>query len=437
MQEINYPNRQQWAELLSRPKPQVQTRMQEAADLLASIRDGGDDALLFFAQEQSRQPVEQLALTNYEIQQAAQALSPEIQSAIHQARARLEKFHFMQTEIHRKLEMAEGIYAWRDTHPLASVGIFVDDNGAEGLSQLLMYAVPALVAGCKELVLCASPSSDAQLSHGLVWTASMLGIRQVWKLDGAQAFAAMALGTQAIPKVSKLFGCGDELAAAMKLTLTGLGYLVDMPTTLSGASDLVIIADAHSQARQIAFEAVQHNRLNRRGKVIIFVDQEEVRDAIAAEVRAKTAFLPTPPSRPGQPKGFPNYLALVKNPENTINFTNQFAPDDLWIATCNATAVAKQIQAAGAVFLGHDLPLTAARYLSGLSDIGPGMGRAQQTSSLSVEQFIRKVSFVRMDEQASLEATKLAVHIAQAEGHTDAHRSLAEMARRIEHPYGW
>ena len=436
MQQINYPNRKQWATLLSRTKAQLKAYQDETLQIIEAIKEGGDDALLFYAQETATVPIESFRLTNGEIQRADEAMPKEAKEAIYEAKTYLEKYHFMQAEVHRKLETAPDVYCWRDAHALKRIGIFIDDEGPERFSSLLMYAVPALIAGVEEIVLCATPGRDGKLNASLVWAAGMLGIKEFFKLDGPQAFAAMSLGTPELPKVHKVFGKGDERCAAMKMTLLAEGFLVDMPSTIQGTADLVVFADKGSHAKDLAFEIAIHNKMERRGKIIVFVDDEETRDEIASEVRAKQAFMPVPPSKSGTKRGYANYLVLSKNRNNAVNFTNQFAPDHLIIATKDAEILAREITAAGTVYVGADTSKTAAHYASGVATISASMGMTRQMSSVSVDSFRRKVNFVKMDQEGFLGTAKLAEQMGSAEGYQDIQREMAERIRKIENPYG-
>ena len=413
MQFYSYPELSAWPALLQRPAtaeaPQVAARVRA---LFEQVRTGGDAALLDLAIELDKAALTSLVVSEAEFAAAAAQVPAGLQAAIRQAKANIEAFHAAQREPELRVETMPGVVCSRRAVPVQRVGLYVPGGTAPLFSTLLMLGVPARLAGCPEVVVCTPPQSDGSVSPVILFVAQLLGIEKVVKAGGAQAIAALAMGTASVPAVDKIFGPGNRYVTAAKQLAAGeFGVAIDMP---AGPSEVLVIADASANPAFVAADLLSQAEHGPDSQVIVLSDSREVLEQVQVEITRQLATLPR---RDVAAKALETSRAiLLPDAAAMLAFSNQYAPEHLILATDNAETLATQVTNAGSVFLGHLTPEAVGDYASGTNHTLPTSGYARQYSGVSLDSFIKKITFQRLTA-AGLRGIGPVVEImAEAEG---------------------
>ncbi|MFC6223271.1 histidinol dehydrogenase [Hymenobacter artigasi] len=413
MQLYSYPDSSLWAALQQRPAaaeaPQVAARVRA---IFEQVRAGGDAALLTLAAELDKATLTSLLVSDAEFAAAAAQVPAELQAAIRQAKTNIEAFHTAQREPELRVETMPGVMCSRRAVPVQRVGLYVPGGSAPLFSTLLMLGVPARLAGCPEVVVCTPPQADGSVSPVILFVAQLLGIDKVVKAGGAQAVAALALGTASVPAVDKIFGPGNRyVTAAKQLAAAEFGVAIDMP---AGPSEVLVIADASANPAFVAADLLSQAEHGPDSQVVVLSDSSAVLEQVQAEVVRQLALLPR---RDVAAQALASSRAiLLADATSMLEFSNQYAPEHLILATDNADALAAQVTNAGSVFLGHLTPEAVGDYASGTNHTLPTSGYARQYSGVSLDSFVKKITFQRLSAQG-LQALGSVVEImAEAEG---------------------
>ncbi len=413
MQLYSYPNPSTWPALQQRPAaaeaPQVAARVRA---IFGQVREGGDAALLALAAELDKAALTSLLVSQAEFAAAAAQVPAELQAAIRQAKANIEAFHAAQRESELRLETMPGVACSRRAVPVQRVGLYVPGGSAPLFSTLLMLGVPARLAGCPQVVVCTPPQADGSVSPVILFVAQLLGIDTVVKAGGAQAVAALALGTASVPAVDKIFGPGNRyVTAAKQLAAAEYGVAIDMP---AGPSEVLVIADASANPAFVAADLLSQAEHGPDSQVVVLSDSQTILEQVQAEVERQ---LTTLPRREVAAQALANSRAvLLRDAAVMLEFSNQYAPEHLILATDNAEILAEQVTNAGSVFLGHLTPEAVGDYASGTNHTLPTSGYARQYSGVSLDSFIKKITFQRLSA-TGLQALGPVVEImAEAEG---------------------
>ena len=413
MQLYSYPDPNTWPALQQRPAaaeaPQVAARVRAIFD---QVRIGGDTALLALAAELDKAALASLLVSAAEFAAAAAQVPANLQAAIRQAKANIEKFHAAQREPELRVETMPGVACSRRAVPVQRVGLYVPGGSAPLFSTLLMLGVPARLAGCPQVVVCTPPQADGSVSPVILFVAQLLGITEVVKAGGAQAVAALAMGTASVPPVDKIFGPGNRyVTAAKQLAAAEHGVAIDMP---AGPSEVLVIADATANPAFVAADLLSQAEHGPDSQVLVLSDSTVVLEQVQAEVTRQLATLPR---REVAAQALANSRAiLLPDAASMMEFSNQYAPEHLILATDNSDALAVQVTNAGSVFLGHLTPEAVGDYASGTNHTLPTSGYARQYSGVSLDSFIKKITFQRLSV-TGLQALGPAVEtMAEAEG---------------------
>ena len=413
MQVYSYPDASTWAALQQRPAaaeaPQVAQRVR---DIFGRVQQGGDDALVALTAELDHATLTDLLVSPAEFAAAAALVPAELQAAIRQAKRNIETFHAAQREPELRLETMPGVECARRAVPVQRVGLYVPGGSAPLFSTLLMLGVPARLAGCPEVVVCTPPQPDGSVSPVILFVARLLGIDAVVKVGGAQAVAAMALGTAGLPAVDKIFGPGNRyVTAAKQLAAAEFGVAIDMP---AGPSEVLVIADASATPSFVAADLLSQAEHGPDSQVVLLSDSAEVIAQVQVELDRQLATLPR---RAVAVQALANSRAiLLPDAGAMLAFSNQYATEHLILATDSADALAAQVTNAGSVFLGHFTPEAVGDYASGTNHTLPTGGYARQYSGVSLDSFVKKITFQRLST-AGLQALGPVVEtMAEAEG---------------------
>ena len=413
MQFIANPAPATWAALQQRPAaaeaPQVAARVRA---IFEQVRAGGDAALRQLAADLDKATLTNLLVSPAEFADAAAQVPAGLQAAIRQAKANIEAFHAAQREPELRLETMPGVACSRRSVPVQRVGLYVPGGSAPLFSTLLMLGVPARLAGCPEVVVCTPPQPNGRVSPVILFVAQLLGIDKVVKAGGAQAVAAMAMGTTSVPAVDKIFGPGNRyVTAAKQLAAADFGVAIDMP---AGPSEVLVIADASANPTFVAADLLSQAEHGPDSQVVVLSDSPHVLDGVQAEVTRQLATLPR---REVAALALDNSRAiLLPDAAAMLAFSNQYAPEHLILATDNAETLAAQVTNAGSVFLGHFTPEAVGDYASGTNHTLPTGGYARQYSGVSLDSFVKKITFQRLTPVGLQAIGPVVETMAEAEG---------------------
>lgn len=412
MQIFQYPDLSQWAALQQRAAAQeAQDVEQRVLGIFQDVRQRGDAALRDYAQQFDGVQLQNLRVTPEEIASAVALVPAELQTAIRQAHANILRFHEMQRPQEERVETMPGVLCWRRAVPVQRVGLYIPGGTAPLFSTLLMLGVPARLAGCPEVVLTTPPQKDGLVNPVILFTAHLLGISTIVKAGGAQAIAALTGGTESVPAVDKIFGPGNRYVTAAKQLATRYGVAIDMP---AGPSEVLVIADSSAVPAFVAADLLSQAEHGPDSQVILLADSLEVIEQTKAEIERQLASLPR--AAVATQALQESRAILLRTPEEMLYFSNQYAPEHLILAVRNPEQLAEGVTSAGSVFLGHYTPEAAGDYASGTNHTLPTNGYARNYSGVSLDSFLKKITFQRITTEGLLQVGPVVETMAEAEG---------------------
>lgn len=423
MKIYNYPKESEWQEILKRPL-EDQNRIDEAVmGIIDMVKSGGDKALKELTQKFDHWSPESFMVPQSEMVASEEKVSETLKSAILLARNNIEKFHAAQWEESMPIETSRGVLCWRKSLPIQKVGLYIPGGTAPLISTLLMLGIPALLAGCKEIIVC-SPANNGKLHPALLFTAGLLGITGFYKIGGAQAIAAMAFGTESVPSVNKIFGPGNRFVTRAKQIVSNGGVAIDMP---AGPSEVAVFADDSCNPAFVAADLLSQAEHGTDSQVVLVTSSEQIIKEVLAEVEIQKKLLPRVKeieSSLGNSK-----CILLKDIESCFSLLNEYAPEHLIIASQNALQLSNLVINAGSVFLGNFSPESAGDYVSGTNHTLPTNGYAKAYSGVSLDSFIKKVTFQELTHEGLMGISEAIGALADAEGLL-AHKNA--VLKRIE-----
>lgn len=418
---IENPSGQSWQELLKRPALDSQYLDQAIEDIFFAVRRNGDQALREFTRTFDGVQLQDLEVSAREVTQAATQLSAELKQAIEDAAGNIRKFHLAQQSPAVDLETAPGVRCWQKPVPIQRVGLYIPGGSAPLFSSVLMLAVPAQIAGCKEIVLCTPPAKDGKVNPAILYAAGISGVTRIFTVGGAQAVAAMAFGTQTIPAVNKIFGPGNQFVTAAKQMVQKMGVAIDLP---AGPSEVLVMADETADPAFVASDLLSQAEHGPDSQVILVASQRQLAQATLEAMEQQLQELPR---KEMIEKSLDSCKIIVMDqPDEMIRLVNEYAPEHLIIAMRNANELADRILNAGSVFLGNYTPESAGDYASGTNHTLPTNGFAKAYSGVNLDAFQKKITFQQitaeglqqlgdtlqlMADAESLQAHKMAVKI--------------------------
>lgn len=417
MKLIKYPVREQWDEILKRPALNTENLFDTVRGIIARVKAEGDKAVREYEAAFDKAVLASLAVTKDEIKQAEVLLPDELKEAIRLAKENIETFHAAQRFEGKKVETAPGVTCWQKAVAIEKVGLYIPGGTAPLFSTVLMLAVPAKIAGCREIVLCTPPDKEGKVHPAILFAAQVAGVDKIFKIGGVQAVAAMAYGTETVPKVYKIFGPGNQYVTAAKQLVSLCDVAIDMP---AGPSEVEVLADDSANPVFVAADLLSQAEHGVDSQAVLITTSERLMEEVAAEVERQLAVLPR---KEIAEKSLTNSkLILVKDMQEAIELTNAYAPEHLIIETENYLAIAEKIVNAGSVFLGAFSPESAGDYASGTNHTLPTNGYAKAYSGVSLDSFIRKITFQEIRSQGMI-AIGPAIEVMAANEHLDAHKN--------------
>lgn len=421
MQIIRYPLKESWEDLVKRPAIDSKVLIKQVGKIITDVRKSGDKALKKYAKKFDGITVRNLSVTENEFKDAEKKVSENLKSAIDIAISNITKFHSTQPEQPQVVETVTGVNCWRKSIPMNRVGLYIPGGSAPLFSTVMMLGIPAKIAGCNQVVLCTPPSKDGSIHPAILYAAKKVGITEVYKVGGAQAVAAMAYGTDKIKKVDKIFGPGNQYVTAAKQLIQLDGVAIDMP---AGPSEVCVIADETGNPDFIASDLLSQAEHGPDSQVIFVTTDEPLIEKTRKSVAQQLELLER---KDIAARALDNSkMILLKEFSEVIDFANLYASEHLIIASENANSYANSIVHAGSVFLGNYTPESAGDYASGTNHTLPTNGYAKAYSGVSVDSFVKKVTFQHISREGILGLGKTIITLAEAEG-LDAHANAVKI----------
>lgn len=425
MKVFRNPLQETWSELTKRPEIELEFLDSSVKNILTRVKKSGDSALFELTRQFDKVEVTELQVSAQEINESKAKLTKELKAAIQTAASNIEKFHSAQKSKTIKIETTPGITCWKKGVPISKIGIYIPGGTAPLFSTVLMLGIPATLAGCEEIILCTPPDHLGKINPAILYTADLIGIRKIFKVGGAQAIAAMAYGTESIPKVYKIFGPGNQFVTKAKQLVNNEGTAIDMP---AGPSEVLVMADETANASFVASDLLSQAEHGEDSQVMLVATEESILSHVQCELENQ---LSTLPRKAIAEKALLNSRAVYfDSSQHAIAFVNAYAPEHLIINTKNADAVSESIVNAGSVFIGNYSPEAMGDYASGTNHTLPTNGFAKAYSGVSLESFMKYITFQKatedgirnlgptielMAEAENLEAHKRAVSIRLAQ----------------------
>lgn len=394
MKVIKYPQKSEWSKILARPAFDTSSLNATVSSILAEIKSGGDKAVISYEEKFDKVQLSSLSVSQKEIEDSDKLLSEELKSAIRTAKDNIEKFHAAQKFEPKKIETTAGVVCWQKAVGIEKVGLYIPGGTAPLFSTVLMLAVPAKIAGCREIVLCTPPDKDGNVNPAILYAAKVAGVNKIFKIGGVQAIGAMAYGTESVPKVYKIFGPGNQYVVAAKQLVSLKEVAIDMP---AGPSEVQVIADETANPAFIASDLLSQAEHGVDSQVILTTTNENIIQSVVTEIEKQLAELPR---KEIAEKALQHSIAiLLDNEEELIELTNEYAPEHLIIETKNYIDFVDKIINAGSVFLGHYTPESAGDYASGTNHTLPTNGHAKAYSGVNLDSFVKKITFQEISKE--------------------------------------
>lgn len=417
MQVFKHPDKKDWPDLLRRPTIDSSSLEKSVKKILDKVKDKGDRAVKKYAKEFDGVKLKKLQVSSKEIKDAEALVSNELKKAIQQAASNIEKFHSAQLSTVEVIETMPGIKCWRKSIGIEKVGLYIPGGTAPLFSTILMLGIPAKLAGCKEIVLCSPPNKEGKLNPAILYAAQLVSITKIFKAGGVQAIGAMAYGTESIPQVYKIFGPGNQYVTCAKQLIQKDGVAIDMP---AGPSEVCVLADDTANASFVAADLLSQAEHGADSQVLLVTCSGALARSIGIEINKQLDLLPR---KELASKSLANSkIILVKDIEDGIDLVNEYAAEHLIISCKDDEAIAEKIVNAGSIFLGNYSPESVGDYASGTNHTLPTNGYAKAYSGVSVDSFVKKITFQKLEEEGLRNIAATVELMASAEG-LDAHKN--------------
>ncbi|HMG68931.1 MAG TPA: histidinol dehydrogenase [Chitinophagaceae bacterium] len=424
MQVIKYPEKKDWEAILKRPSFDASVLEDTVRNILHEVKEKGDEAVKRFTLQFDKVDLPDLLVDKNEIDQAGDHLSEDLKGAIVTAKNNIEKFHATQLMTPEYVETMPGVQCWRKPFPIEKVGLYIPGGSAPLFSTILMLGIPAKLAGCEHIILCTPPDTAGKLNNAILFAAKLVGITRIFRVGGVQAIAAMSYGTTSIPKVHKIFGPGNQYVTCAKQMVQKEGVAIDLP---AGPSELAIYADETANPAFIAADLLSQAEHGVDSQVLLVTDHQLLIDAVVVALDKQLVDLPR---KNIAARALENSkIILVKNEIEAIAFLNEYAPEHLILACADPDEVAEKITNAGSVFLGEYSPESAGDYASGTNHTLPTNGYAKAYSGVSVDSFLKKITFQKLSKAGLRNIGKTIEVMAEAEG-LQAHANAVRIRRK-------
>lgn len=424
MKIYNNPLQVSWPQITKRPVIDTLVLQSKVRAVLDDVKQNGDAALKKYTAQFEGLQLDDIAVSQPEVEAADGLLSTELKQAIETAATNIKKFHAKQVQQPEIIETMPGVSCWRKSVGIEKVGIYIPGGTAPLFSTVLMLAIPAAIAGCKQVVLCTPAQKNGHVHPAVLYAANICGVTQIFKVGGAQAIAAMAYGTASVPQVYKIFGPGNQYVTCAKQLVQMEGTAIDMP---AGPSEVCVLADETANAAFVAADLLSQAEHGTDSQVLLVTVDESLAEKVQAELATQVNALPRKDIAEGALQN--STVVVFKNIEDAISLVNDYAAEHLIIACKNDEAIAERISNAGSIFLGNYSPESVGDYASGTNHTLPTNGFARTYSGVSVDSFVKKITYQKLSRQGLENIGKTVETLAEAEG-LDAHKNAVSVRLR-------
>lgn len=421
MKKVLYPQKEDWGNFLKRPTQTISDIEEVVNSIFKEVKSDGDAVIKKYTAQFDKVELDSLLVSEAEIKKANKAVSDALKQAINLAKNNIEKFHAAQKTAKVKVETMPGVECWQEKRPIQKVGLYIPGGTAPLFSTILMLAIPAKLAGCKEIVLCSPPDKNGEINPAILYAAQLCGVTQIFKVGGIQAIAAMTFGTECIPKVYKIFGPGNQYVTVAKQLATQHNVAIDMP---AGPSELLVVADDSANAAFVASDLLSQAEHGVDSQVILVSTSEKLLKAVESEIEEQLQVLPR---KEIAEKSIANSrLILVKNDQEALELINEYGPEHFIVCMENEAFYLDNIQNAGSVFIGNYTPESAGDYASGTNHTLPTNGYAKQYSGVNLDSFMKSMTFQKISEKGIRGIGSAIELMAEAEG-LQAHKNAVTL----------
>ena len=421
MNKIYNPERSQWKTVLKRPTQSVSDIEDIVNAVFSEIKAGGDSVVSNYTKKFDGVVLQDALVSSKEIEESIKLISNDLKLAIQQAKNNIEKFHKAQKTEKITVETADGVLCWQEKRPIQKVGLYIPGGTAPLFSTILMLAIPANIAGCKEIILCTPPNKEGKVHPAILYAANLCGVTKIFKVGGIQAIASMTFGTETIPPVYKIFGPGNQFVTVAKQIATKYGIAIDMP---AGPSELLVMADDTANAAFVASDLLSQAEHGVDSQVILVSTSKTLIDAVEVEVAKQIQDLPR---KEIAIKAIANSkLIFVEDEQTAVDLINEYGPEHYILCVQNEEFYLGQTYNAGSVFIGNYTPESAGAYASGTNHTLPTNGYAKQYSGVNLDSFMKSMTFQKISKKGIQEIGRTIELMAEAEG-LQAHKNAVTL----------
>lgn len=421
MNKIYNPERAQWKTVLKRPTQSVSDIEDIVNSVFREIKAGGDTVVSSYTKKFDGVVLKDALVPSIEIKESSALISNDLKAAIQQAKNNIEKFHKAQKTEKITVETADGVQCWQEKRPIQKVGLYIPGGTAPLFSTILMLAIPANIAGCKEIILCTPPNKEGKVHPAILYTANLCGVTKIFKVGGIQAIASMTFGTETIPPVYKIFGPGNQFVTVAKQIATKYGIAIDMP---AGPSELLVMADDTANAAFVASDLLSQAEHGVDSQVILVSTSKTLIDEVEEEVAKQISDLPR---KEIAVKAIANSkLIFVEDQQTAVDLINEYGPEHYILCVQNEDFYLGQTYNAGSVFIGNYTPESAGDYASGTNHTLPTNGYTKQYSGVNLDSFMKSMTFQKISKKGIQEIGRTIELMAEAEG-LQAHKNAVTL----------
>ncbi|RZN83987.1 MAG: histidinol dehydrogenase [Winogradskyella sp.] len=422
MKLFENPKRQDWVDILKRPTKTVEDIEATVIEVFNTIEETGDIAVKNYTSKFDNVDVDNIEVSFDDILAAKSKLSEELKEAIQFAKSNISKFHSAQKTDRLSVETTKGVICWQEKRAIDKVGLYIPGGTAPLFSTILMLAIPAKIAGCRDIILCTPPNKEGKVADEILYTAQLCGINKVLKVGGIQAIAGMTFGTESIPKVYKIFGPGNQYVTVAKQLATKYGVAIDMP---AGPSELMIVADDSANARYVASDLLSQAEHGTDSQVILVTNSKTLLEEVSLEVKNQILDLPRKTIVEQAIKNSKTIL-FDNDMYNLLDIINVYAPEHLILVVKDEDYFTYNIRNAGSVFIGNYTPESAGDYASGTNHTLPTNGFSKAYSGVNLDSFQKSITFQKISKKGIQNIGNVIELMAEAEG-LQAHKNAVTL----------
>lgn len=421
MNRIVEPKREDWAQILKRPTKTYEDLEKLVNKIFDDVRRNGDKALNYYTKMFDHVEIPEPKVSKKEINDATSKISKQLKNAILLAKENIQKFHESQWIVKQEVETSPGVICWQESRGIEKVGIYIPGGTAPLFSTVLMLAVPALIAGCKEIIICTPPDKNGNINPAILYTAKICGIDKIYKVGGIQAIGALTFGTESIPQVYKIFGPGNQFVTVAKQIASNRGVAIDIP---AGPSELLVVADNSCIPEFVASDLLSQAEHGTDSQVVCLVNSEELIDKIEKQIKIQLEELPR--KEIAKESIANSTFICISDKQTTIDIVNEYAPEHLILATKDNEFYVENVINVGSVFIGNYTPESAGDYASGTNHTLPTDGFAKMFSGVNLDSFTKKITFQKISKEGIQNIGNAIELMAEEEG-LQAHKNAVSL----------